>query len=64
MLHPPLSSYLHINGDSYGRPIHGQREVSGYPAPNELNYWQAAEGIFVKPSADTSAGAHSYHDEF
>ena len=45
-------SYLHVTGDSFGRPIHGQREISAYPSPSELNYWQAAEGIFIKPTED------------
>lgn len=45
-------SYLHVSGDSFGRPISGQREVSGYGSPNELNYWQAMEGIYVTPSED------------
>ena len=49
---PTFSSYLHVSGDSFGRPISGQREVSGYPSPSELNYWQAQEGIFVTPSED------------
>ena len=56
-------SYLHVSGDTFGRPIHGQREVSGYSVPNELNYWKAAEGIFVKPT-DSQAGVSSdFHDE-
>ncbi|XP_064597317.1 stromal cell-derived factor 2-like [Liolophura sinensis] len=44
--------YLHVSGDSYGRPIHGQYEISGYPHPSDLNYWQTAEGIFIKPADD------------
>ncbi|XP_041360908.1 stromal cell-derived factor 2-like [Gigantopelta aegis] len=48
--------YLHVSGDSFGRPIHGQREISGYPSPTEMNYWQAAEGIFIKPSPDPNTG--------
>jgi len=48
--HLVTENYLHVTGDSYGRPIQGQREVSGYHSPSELNYWKAAEGIFVKPS--------------
>ncbi|XP_060572187.1 LOW QUALITY PROTEIN: stromal cell-derived factor 2-like [Ruditapes philippinarum] len=44
--------YLHVTGDTYGRPIKNQREVCGYSSPNELNYWQAMEGVFVTPSED------------
>jgi len=49
-------SYLHVSGDTYGRPIHGQKEVSGYASISELNYWEAAEGIFVKPTESTLDG--------
>lgn len=54
--------YLHVAGDTFGRPIHGQREVSGYPTPSEMNYWQAAEGIFIKPS-EQPQGSKNTHDE-
>ncbi|XP_021361901.1 stromal cell-derived factor 2-like [Mizuhopecten yessoensis] len=53
--------YLHVSGDTYGRPIHGQREISAYPSPSELNYWQAKEGIFIKPTSEPSSSG--YHDE-
>jgi len=49
-------SYLHVSGDAYGRPISGQREVSGYSYASDLNQWKAAEGIFLKP---TEAGLES-----
>lgn len=55
-------NYLHVAGDTFGRPIHGQREVSGYPSPSEMNYWQAAEGIFIKPS-EQPQGSKNTHDE-
>lgn len=44
--------YLHVSGDTFGRPISGQKEVSGYGSPNDMNYWQAKEGIYVTPSED------------
>ena len=34
--------YLHVTGDQFGRPIHGQREVSGYAYPDHNNEWKAA----------------------
>lgn len=54
--HVVTNYYLHVSGDTYGRPIHGQKEVSGYASISELNYWQAAEGIFVKPTESTLDG--------
>ncbi|KAJ8321596.1 hypothetical protein KUTeg_000067 [Tegillarca granosa] len=55
--------YLHVSGDTFGRPIHGQREVSGYPSPSELNYWIASEGIYIKPNAQAGPAEPNLHDE-
>ena len=33
--------YLHSTGHTYGRPINGQREISGYPTANRQNLWKA-----------------------
>lgn len=33
--------YLHSTGHTYGRPINGQREISGYPSPTQQNLWKA-----------------------
>ncbi|KAL5013577.1 hypothetical protein ScPMuIL_007847 [Solemya velum] len=56
-------SYLHVSGDTYGRPIHGQREVSAHPNPTDLNFWMAAEGIFVKPTVPFGSNVYQDHDE-
>jgi len=50
--------YLHVSGDTYGRPIQGQKEVSGYSSPSELNHWTVAEGIFIKPSEPLLSRSH------
>ncbi|XP_050393842.1 stromal cell-derived factor 2 [Patella vulgata] len=61
--HVVTEHYLHVSGDTFGRPINGQREISAHPSPNNLNYWQAAEGIFVKPAPDPNTGTVLEHDE-
>lgn len=60
--HVVTNYYLHVSGDSYGRPISGQREVSGYSSPSDLNQWKAAEGIFLKPT-DAGLESRGIHDE-
>ena len=30
-----------MTGDQFGRPIHGQREISGYSYPEAGNEWKA-----------------------
>ncbi|KAH9491947.1 Stromal cell-derived factor 2-like protein [Bulinus truncatus] len=52
--HVTTEYYLHMSGDTYGRPIHGQREISAYPSMSDLNSWQAAEGIYIKPTESKS----------
>lgn len=56
-----------MTGDTFGRPIHGQSEVCAYPNPNDFNYWMVAEGVFIKPSdqsTESQDGDDDYeHDE-
>ena len=63
LIYDLVGSYLHVNGDTYGRPIHGQKEVSGYNSPNEYNFWQAAEGIFIRPNENSFFNHGIAHDE-
>ena len=49
--HEATKKYLHVTGDTYGRPIHGQMEVSAVSYANSYNLWQANEGIFIKPNS-------------
>lgn len=51
--HVVTGGYLHINGETYGRPIKGQMEVSAAHGQNSKNLWKVAEGVYVKPT-DTS----------
>jgi len=52
--------YLHVTGDTFGRPIHGQKEVCSYGSANELNYWKVSEGIYIRSSeANASADGAS-----
>jgi dolichyl-phosphate-mannose--protein O-mannosyl transferase len=48
--HQATGKYLHMTGDTFGRPINGQFEVSGIAYSNSKNLWKANEGIFIKPS--------------
>lgn len=44
--------YLHLSGDTYGRPIHGQKEISGYSYPNSQNLWKVDAGVYIRPSSE------------
>ena len=52
-------SYLHITGDQFGRPIHGQREVSGYSYPETGNEWKATVRPVLIDSSLYFATIHS-----
>lgn len=47
-----LFRYLHLTGDTYGRPIHGQKEISCYSYPNSQNVWQVDAGVYIRPSSE------------
>lgn len=62
--HVTTEHYLHVSGDTFGRPINGQKEISAYPSPRDSNYWKAAEGIYVKPTETRSfSDSDLEHDE-
>jgi dolichyl-phosphate-mannose--protein O-mannosyl transferase len=61
--HELTNKYLHITGDTYGRPINGQFEVSCFPYANQLNLWKVMEGIYIKPSSDQSINNEYNHTE-
>lgn len=44
--------YLHVNGDTYGRPIHGQKEISASSYANSQNLWKVDSGVYIRPSAE------------
>jgi dolichyl-phosphate-mannose--protein O-mannosyl transferase len=52
--HEATGKYLHLTGDQYGRPIAGQLEVSCVGSARPGSYWQANEGVFIKPSDENS----------
>ena len=51
--HQVTRKYLHVTGDSYGRPIQGQYEVSAYSHANSNNLWRVQEGVYIKPNEQT-----------
>ena len=51
--------YLHLSGDTFGRPIHGQKEISAFSYANSQNLWKVDAGVYIRPSAEplSSIGA-------
>ncbi|CAF1633527.1 unnamed protein product [Didymodactylos carnosus] len=55
--HVVTKKYLHLTGDTYGRPISGQKEICAYQNMNSQNIWRTEEGVFIRPSStDFSSG--------
>jgi hypothetical protein len=52
--------YLHLAGDTYGRPIHGQKEISCYSHTNGQNIWKVDSGVYIRSSSEPIL---SYRDE-
>uniref|UniRef100_A0A8C4N896 Stromal cell-derived factor 2-like 1 n=1 Tax=Eptatretus burgeri TaxID=7764 RepID=A0A8C4N896_EPTBU len=50
--------WLSVSGEQYGRPISGQREVSGASSPSQHSSWKAMEGVFLQAQAE-----HASHTE-
>ncbi|CAF1138147.1 unnamed protein product [Rotaria sp. Silwood1] len=48
--HIVTGKYLHLTGDTYGRPIHGQKEICCYPYANNQNIWKVDAGVYIRPS--------------
>jgi hypothetical protein len=44
--------YLHLTGDTYGRPIHGQKEISCYSYANNQNVWNVDAGVYIRRSSE------------
>jgi len=55
---------LHVTGDTFGRPIHGQSEICAYPNPNDFNYWTTAEGVYIRPQEDTDKRNGDSDDDY
>uniref|UniRef100_T1JA52 MIR domain-containing protein n=1 Tax=Strigamia maritima TaxID=126957 RepID=T1JA52_STRMM len=59
--HLDTNMYLAASGHTFGRPIHGQMEICAISQPDATSYWQAVEGVFIKPSEFNSH--RDRHDE-
>lgn len=44
--------YLHLSGDTYGRPIQGQKEISATSYANNQNLWKVDAGVYIRPSSE------------
>ncbi|KAG5451086.1 Stromal cell-derived factor 2-like protein [Clonorchis sinensis] len=62
--HISTEGYLHVSGRQYNRPITGQYEISAISRSSGAAYWEASEGVYLKP---TQSSAHQndsgVHDE-
>ncbi|CAF0942110.1 unnamed protein product [Adineta ricciae] len=50
--HVVTGKYLHLSGDTYGRPIQGQKEISCYSHANRQNLWKVDAGVYIRPSTE------------
>lgn len=57
--HELTKKYLHVTGDTFGRPISGQMEVSCYNHASQFNLWRVLEGVYIKPNEQNTTEGHS-----
>jgi len=50
--HAVTGKYLHLSGDTYGRPIQGQKEISATSYANNQNLWKVDAGVYIRPSSE------------
>ena len=58
--HALTEMYLHVPGDTYGRPIAGQKEVCGYAKRQKENQWTVEEGVIIEYSGEEP---NHWHEE-
>jgi hypothetical protein len=58
-----LFRYLHVTGDTYGRPIHGQKEISCYSHANSQNLWKVDSGVYIRPSEPLLSSQDEYSNK-
>ena len=56
--HALTEMYLHVPGDTYGRPIAGQKEVCGYAKRQKENQWTVEEGVIIEYNAEEPNHQH------
>ena len=61
--HALTEMYLHVPGDTYGRPIAGQREVCGYARKQKENQWTAEEGVTIIYEEEVTTDHDYLHTE-
>ncbi|XP_055339449.1 stromal cell-derived factor 2-like [Paramacrobiotus metropolitanus] len=61
--HADTNHYLHMTGNTFGRPIAGQYEICGHYSVGSGTYWQVMEGVYIKPSSLEGTLDRQRHDE-
>ncbi|KAI6653794.1 hypothetical protein LOD99_3298 [Oopsacas minuta] len=56
--HALTEMYLHVPGDTYGRPIAGQKEVCGYAKKQKDNQWSVEEGVMITYDEESEFHIH------
>ncbi|CAG0917924.1 unnamed protein product [Notodromas monacha] len=60
--HADTETYLGVTENTYGRPIHGQREVCAFPTPTASSRWETSDGLYIiKSDFDPIRNAHMDH---
>ncbi|KAG8188344.1 hypothetical protein JTE90_026961 [Oedothorax gibbosus] len=61
--HADTDMWMAVSGNTYGRPISGQKEVCAVPYSDSNCYWKAGEGVFIKPTDPPNPALPHVHSE-
>jgi hypothetical protein len=50
-----------LNGDTFGRPIQGQKEISCISYVSNQNLWKVDAGVYIRPSSEPLSSARDEH---
>lgn len=61
--HADTDMWMGVSGNTYGRPISGQKEVCALAYSDSNCYWKTAEGVFIKPTDPPNPAIAHIHTE-
>jgi len=61
--HADTDMWMAMSGNTYGRPISGQKEVCALPYSDSSCFWKTVEGVYIKPTDPPNPAIGHVHSE-
>lgn len=56
--HVDTGHFLHMTGQTFGRPIAGQYEICAHYSSSSGSFWEVMEGVYIRPSTLENSFGH------